>query len=109
MPRLRRNFPQVEPTTERWFYLDFGPDLGIGETIQIAAVSLTTARGSDPNAAALIKSLPAINGTLVGAFCGPGWIGGVAYSFSATASTSAGNILPNNTRIYCQGPAPTDR
>jgi len=111
MPRLRQNFEPVEPTTARWFYLDFGPDLAVGETIVRAAVNLTTARGSDPNAANLITSVPPadIVGTLVGAFIGPNWVGGVAYSFEATGFTSAGNVLSNNARIYCQGPAPIDR
>jgi hypothetical protein len=43
------------------------------------------------------------NGTLVGALCGT-FVGGVWYSLEATATTSLGNTLVNNARVYCQGP-----
>lgn len=104
--RLRRNFDPVEPTTERWFYFDFGPQLGTGETIVSAQWNITVVQGVDPSPGSRQLSQPAIVGTEIGAFCG-NFLAGVTYSLEATATTSAGNILPNNARVRCQ--ASSDR
>jgi hypothetical protein len=104
MPRLLRNFDDVESTTKRWFYIDFSPDLGPSETIQVASFTCSVIRGVDPMPQSHVLSQVAIVGTAIGAFCG-NFLPGVTYSLEATASTSAGNVLPNNARLYCQGPS----
>jgi hypothetical protein len=108
MPRLRRNFDQIEPATARWFYLDFSPELGVNETIWSASFvcSVVLGRGADPAPQSRVISVPVIIGNEVGAFCG-NFLSGVWYSLEAIAYTSAGNVLPNNARVYCQGA--TDR
>jgi hypothetical protein len=107
MPRLQRNFDPVEPTTQRWFYFDFSPDLGLSEIVWSVSFVCSVVRGVDPAPQSRVLSVPVIvSGTLIGAFCG-NFLPGVWYSLEAVASTSAGNVLPNNARVYCQGT--TDR
>jgi hypothetical protein len=106
MSRLSRDFDPVEPTTKRWFYIDFGPELAslpANEIIQVASFTCSVVRGVDPAPQSHVLSQVAIVGSAIGAFCG-NFLPGVTYSLEATASTSAGNILPNNARLYCQGP-----
>jgi hypothetical protein len=106
MSRLRRNFEAVELTTQRWFYFDFSPELGANETIWTAnfVCSVVFGRGADPAPQSRVLSVPVIIGNDVGAFCG-NFLPGVWYSLEATAYTSAGNVLPSNARLYCQGAA----
>jgi hypothetical protein len=107
MPRLQRNFDSIEPTTQRWFYFDFSPELGANETIWSASFVCSVVRGGvDPAPQSRVISVPVIVGPEVGAFCG-NFLPGVWYSLEAIASTSAGNVLPNNSRVYCQ--SATDR
>lgn len=108
MPRLQRNFDSVEPTTRRWFYFDFSPELGVGETAWSASFVCSVVRGGvDPAPQSRVLSVPVIVGSSeIGAFCG-NFLPGVWYSLEATAYTSAGNVLSNNARVYCQGA--TDR
>jgi hypothetical protein len=103
MSRLGRDFDPVESTTKRWFYIDFGPELAANEIIQVASFTVSVVRGTDPAPQSRVLSQVAIVGTAIGAFCG-NFLPGVTYSLEVTASTSAGNILPNNARLYCQGP-----
>ena len=103
LPRLSRNFDPVETTTRRWFWIDFGPELGVGETIATATFVCSLVRGTDAAAATRVLSMTSANGTQVGALCGT-FVEGVWYSLEATATTSLGNTLVNNARVYCQGP-----
>jgi hypothetical protein len=100
--RLRRNFNPVEPTTRKWFYLEFGPELG-GETIAQATFTCSVVYGTDATPSARVLGAAAIVGTQVGAFCGT-FLPGVTYSLEATATTSTARVLPNNARVRCQAP-----
>jgi hypothetical protein len=104
MPRLLRDFDDVEPTTKRWFYIDYGPELSPNETIQVTSFVCTVVRGVDPSPQSHVLSSAIVVGTQVGAFCG-NFLPGVTYSLEATISTNSGNVLPNNARVYCQSTA----
>lgn len=102
MPRLQRDFNPIEQTSQRWFYFDYSDELGAGETIQTATFTCSLVRGNDTNPQSRVLSQAVIVGTQIGALCG-NFVGDSWYSLEATAYTNAGNILPNNARVYCQG------
>lgn len=102
MPRLARDFDPIEPASQRWFYFDYSLELGPGETIASATFTCSLVRGIDPAPASHVLSPAMIVGTQIGAYCG-NFVGDCWYSLEAVAITSAGNVLPNNARVYCQG------
>lgn len=104
MARSARNFDPIVPLNQRWFYFDFGSDLGSGETIVSGTLTASVTRGVDANPQSHILSSPMIVGSEVGAFCG-NFLAGVTYSLEAIAVTSDDNVLELNARVRCQDPA----
>lgn len=101
MARLSRDFDPIEPASQRWFYFDYSLELGPSETIASATFTCSLVRGTDPAPASHVLGPAMIVGTQIGAYCG-NFVGGSWYSLEAVATTSAGNVLPNNARVYCQ-------
>ncbi len=82
------------------FSFNFAGDLATSETISSATATLTVESGTDANAAALLIDTPYIIGpTTVSQDIGAnpanttGFLAGVTYAWSVTATTSAGNVL----------------
>ena len=82
------------------FSFNFAGDLAAAETSDSTAATLTVESGADANAAALLIDQPYVVGPTtvaqdIGAndFNRAGFLAGVTYAWSITATTSAGNVL----------------
>ena len=82
------------------FSFNFAGDLATSETIVSATAALTVESGVDANAATLLIDQPYVVGpTTVAQDIGAnylnkaGFLAGVTYAWSITATTSAGNVL----------------
>ena len=71
---------------------DFLSQLGAGETLTLATVSVSVWTGVDPSPAAILDGAPSLSGSQVSQLIQDG-IAGVVYKIRVQASTSLGQIV----------------
>jgi len=96
------DFPTVDPLERVPLSIDFAAQLPTGDSLAaVISVSLAAFEGTDGAAAALLSGSGTVSGTKVSQFAGPGWIAGVVYRFSVTATTTSGATLSLYAHIAC--------
>ena len=86
-----QTFPSPKTPTEQGIF-GFQFTLASGETISTATMSMSCVGGVDPSAAAMLPSLPTINGTVVGAKV-IGGLPGNQYRLFCQVGTSLEQVL----------------
>jgi hypothetical protein len=104
-------FESVSPGTARYVAIDFTADLDQGDAVASAVVAVTVSAIStviDPNAGALARGAPVINGNqVVERVGGPyvagqsGFQPGVTYVVTMSATTLGGKTLVHCGRLPC--------
>lgn len=96
------DFSPVAPATREPFTLDFASQIPAGDSLaSVGASKLTAFYGADPNAAALLWGSAAYSGTRVTQWAGPGWVAGVIYCLTLSATTVAGADISLAGLIAC--------
>jgi hypothetical protein len=106
MPYAGADFPNADVGSTVTYFFDFTLALAAGETITGASWTCATSSDSivaDSSASSRINGPPSITGNVVGQKFS-GYLAGVKYLITATASTSLGNALTTWAHFYCDSP-----
>lgn len=102
MPHTQKNFSPADPAALEisTYSFDFGPALGVGETLLSSEWTLQVHAGTDPSPSSHLLGVSQISGTVTMQKIG-NLVSGVTYTALATVTTNAGQTLTLYAQIYC--------
>lgn len=95
-------FSAVNPGTETTVGIDFSNELGVGDAIANASVSMSTFQGTDTDASALLIGSYGLTGNAVYQKIGTAFVGNVGYRLTVTVNTNMGETHIVWGYIICQ-------
>ena len=98
------DFPPVVASDRVPLSIDFASIIPTGDALASsgASASIGVYSGADPNAANLAWGVPAVAGSIVTQWVGPGWVPGVIYRVTLTVETGEGATLTLYGHIECK-------
>ena len=95
------DFSPVDPTERIPLSLDFSAQIPAGDSLASATATVAAYLGTDANAAALAYGAADVSGSVVTQWVGPGWLPGVVYRLTITATTTLGATISIYAHIAC--------